>query len=182
MGSGLAFEGYTGGETKDSIDGLLSIGDVGHFDDDGHLFVGGRDDEMIVSGGENVYPREVEDLLADHPDVAEVAVIGVDDEDYGQRLGGVRGHQLGASPDEAELRSHVRENLANYKVKKSVVFLDELRETKQARSSEGACRGLISDGFRSGLEGLRARWRAQTVGLADVGALDWAGTTSRGSL
>ena len=56
MGSGLAFEGYTGGETKDSIDGLLSIGDVGHFDDDGHLFVGGRDDEMIVSGGENVYP------------------------------------------------------------------------------------------------------------------------------
>ena len=126
VGSGLAFEGYTGGETKDSLDGLLSIGDVGHFDESGHLFVGGRDDEMIVSGGENVYPREVEDLLADHPDVAEVAVIGVDDEDYGQRLKAFVVTSEGASADEAALRSHVKENLASYKVPKAVVFLDEL--------------------------------------------------------
>ena len=69
-----------------SIDGLLSSGDVGHFDDDGRLFIDGRDDEMIVSGGENVFPREVEDLLADHEAVTEVAVIGVDDEEFGQRL------------------------------------------------------------------------------------------------
>ena len=71
-------EGYTGGGNKEAIDGLLSSGDVGHFDSDGRLFVDGRDDEMIVSGGENVFPREVEDLLADLDGVSEVAIIGVD--------------------------------------------------------------------------------------------------------
>ena len=82
----MAFEGYTGGGGKDVYEGLLSSGDVGHFDDDGRLFIDGRDDEMIVSGGENVFPREVEDLLAGHDDVKEVAVIGVDDDEFGQRL------------------------------------------------------------------------------------------------
>ena len=82
----MSFEGYTGGGGKEVIDGLLSSGDVGHFDADGRLFVDGRDDEMIVSGGENVFPREVEDLLADHESVVEVAVIGVEDEEFGQRL------------------------------------------------------------------------------------------------
>ena len=82
----MAFEGYTGGGGKDVYEGLLSSGDVGHFDDDGRLFIDGRDDEMIVSGGENVFPREVEDLLADHDAVKEVAVIGVDDDEFGQRL------------------------------------------------------------------------------------------------
>ena len=66
VGNEMAFEGYTGGGGKESIEGLLSSGDVGHFDEDGRLFIDGRDDEMIVSGGENVFPREVEDLLADH--------------------------------------------------------------------------------------------------------------------
>ena len=82
----MAFEGYTGGGGKDELDGLLSSGDVGHFDEDGRLFIDGRDDEMIVSGGENVFPREVEDLLSDHEKIKEVAVIGVDDEEFGQRL------------------------------------------------------------------------------------------------
>ena len=82
----MSFEGYTGGGGKDVVDGLLSSGDVGHFDEAGRLFVDGRDDEMIVSGGENVFPREVEDLLADHDAVDEAAVIGVDDEEFGQRL------------------------------------------------------------------------------------------------
>ena len=82
----MSFEGYTGGGDKERLDELLSSGDVGHFDDDGRLFIDGRDDEMIVSGGENVFPREVEDLLADHEAVAEVAAIGVDDEEFGQRL------------------------------------------------------------------------------------------------
>ena len=82
----MSFEGYTGGGGKEAIDGLLCSGDVGHFDSDGRLFIDGRDDEMIVSGGENVFPREVEDLLADHDAVVEVAVIGVEDEEFGQRL------------------------------------------------------------------------------------------------
>ena len=80
VGNEMAFEGYTGGGGKEIIDGLYSSGDVGHFDADGRLFIDGRDDEMIVSGGENVFPREVEDLLADHEAVEEVAVIGVEDE------------------------------------------------------------------------------------------------------
>ena len=86
VGNEMAFEGYTGGGSKEIVGGLLSTGDVGHFDAGGRLFIDGRDDEMIVSGGENVFPREVEDLLADHAAVDEVAVVGVDDEQFGQRL------------------------------------------------------------------------------------------------
>ena len=86
VGNAGQFEGYTGGETKESVKGLMSSGDVGHFDENGLLFIDGRDDEMIVSGGENVFPGEVEELLAGHEAVEEVAVIGVDDEKFGQRL------------------------------------------------------------------------------------------------
>src|SRR5688500_10511538 len=86
VGNDMAFEGYTGGGGKDAYEGLLSSGDVGHFDEEGRLFIDGRDDEMIVSGGENVFPREVEDLLSHHDKVKEAAVIGVDDEEFGQRL------------------------------------------------------------------------------------------------
>ena len=127
VGSDTAFEGYTGGGGKESIDGLLSSGDVGYFDEDGHLFVAGRDDEMIVSGGENVFPREVEDLLAEHDGVAETAVIGVDDEEFGQRLKAfVVLKDGGQDPSEDELKEYVKRNLARYKVPREVVFMDEL--------------------------------------------------------
>ncbi len=126
VGNGQGFAGYTGGGTKDVIDGLMSTGDVGHFDPDGRLFVDGRDDEMIVSGGENVFPRELEELLASHDAVGEVAVVGVPDDEFGQRLCAfvVRrpGHELSAD----DVRGHVRENLARYKVPRQVTFLDEL--------------------------------------------------------
>jgi acyl-CoA synthetase (AMP-forming)/AMP-acid ligase II len=120
------FEGYTSGTTKDFHAGFMSSGDVGYLDDAGRLFVVGRDDEMIVSGGENVYPIEVEKTLAAHPDVAEAAVIGVDDEQYGQRLAAfvVLAPGAGAAPD--TLKQHVRENLANYKVPREITVLDEL--------------------------------------------------------
>src|SRR6202011_1423722 len=75
----MMFEGYTGGGGKEIVRGLMSTGDVGHFDEQGRLFVDGRDDEMIVSGGENVFPREVEDLLAGHAAIQEAAVVGVPD-------------------------------------------------------------------------------------------------------
>ncbi|HEX6228430.1 MAG TPA: AMP-binding protein, partial [Solirubrobacterales bacterium] len=125
VGSEMAFEGYTGGGGKETIDGLLSSGDVGHFDADGHLFIDGRDDEMIVSGGENVFPREVEDLLADHEAVVEVAVIGVEDEQFGQRL---KAFVVSASEEmsEEDLKSYVKANLASYKTPREVEFLDEL--------------------------------------------------------
>src|SRR5437763_2365507 len=111
----MLFEGYTGGGSKDVIDGLMSTGDVGHLDDDGRLFVDGRDDEMIVSGGENVFPREVEDLLADHEGVSEAAAIGVDDEQFGQRLKAFVVKEDGSDVSDDELKDHVKANLARYK-------------------------------------------------------------------
>jgi acyl-CoA synthetase (AMP-forming)/AMP-acid ligase II len=126
VGNEMRMEGYTGGGNKEAIDGLLSSGDVGHFDEDGRLFVDGRDDEMIVSGGENVFPREVEDLLADLDGIAEVAIIGVDDDQYGQRLKAFVVLEQGASLSEADLGAHVKANLASYKTPREVEFLDEL--------------------------------------------------------
>jgi len=126
VGNENQFEGYTGGGNKEVIDGLMSSGDVGHFDENGLLFVDGRDDDMIVSGGENVFPREVEDLLADHPDVAEAAVIGVPDPEFGQRLAAFVVLKEGATADAEALKGHVKSNLARYKVPRDVVFLDAL--------------------------------------------------------
>jgi len=126
VGNEMAFEGYTGGGSKENMGGLLSSGDVGHFDSGGRLFIDGRDDEMIVSGGENVFPREVEDLLADHDGVDEVAVIGVDDEQFGQRLKAFVVVTRGAKVDAEELKDLVKANLARYKVPREIEFLDEL--------------------------------------------------------
>ncbi|WP_208324452.1 acyl-CoA ligase FadD12 [Mycolicibacterium litorale] len=120
------FDGYTSGATKDFHDGFMASGDVGYLDEAGRLFVVGRDDEMIVSGGENVYPIEVEKTLAAHPGVAEAAVLGVDDEKYGQRLAAFVVPADGASVTAEELKEHVRGNLANYKVPREIKVLDEL--------------------------------------------------------
>jgi fatty-acyl-CoA synthase len=125
-GTGIEFEGYTGGGTKAMIDGLMATGDVGRFDDAGRLFIDGRDDDMIVSGGENVFPGEVEDLLVGHPEVVEAAVIGVADEDFGTRLRAFVVRRDGSRLDEDAVRTHVRSNLARFKVPRDVVFVDEL--------------------------------------------------------
>ena len=119
------FEGYTGGETKEQIKGLMSSGDIGHFDK-GLLFIDGRDDEMIVSGGENVFPAEVEELLAGHEAVEEVAVIGVDDEKFGQRLKAFIVVRDGQDLTEDNVKDYVKDNLARYKVPRDVDFIDEL--------------------------------------------------------
>ncbi|MBO0677985.1 bile acid CoA ligase [Mycolicibacterium sp. S2-37] len=124
--SGTLFDGYTSGATKDFHDGFMSSGDIGYLDENGRLFVVGRDDEMIVSGGENVYPIEVEKTLAAHPAVAEAAVLGVDDEKYGQRLAAFVVPAAGSSIGVDELKQHVRDNLANYKVPRDILVLDEL--------------------------------------------------------
>jgi len=122
----MLFEGYTGGGGKDVIDGLMATGDVGHFDEAGRLFVDGRDDEMIVSGGENVFPQEVEELLAKRDDVEEVAVVGVDDDEWGQRLRAVIVPRNGGKIDEKDVKSYVKQHLAGYKVPRDVVFMEEL--------------------------------------------------------
>ncbi|HET8975496.1 MAG TPA: AMP-binding protein, partial [Solirubrobacterales bacterium] len=126
VGNEMAFEGYTGGDDKERLDELLSSGDVGHFDPEGRLFIDGRDDEMIVSGGENVFPREVEDLLADHDAVAEAAAVGVEDEQFGQRLKAFVVTLEGVEVSEEELKEYVKQNLARYKVPREIEFLDEL--------------------------------------------------------
>lgn len=133
VGNDMQFEGYTGGGNKDVIDGLMSSGDVGHFDEEGRLFIDGRDDDMIVSGGENVFPGEVEELLAGHDGVAEVAVFGVDDEKFGQRLKAVVVKKPGASLGEEDVKSFVKKNLANYKVPRDVEFIDELPRTSTGK-------------------------------------------------
>jgi fatty-acyl-CoA synthase len=146
VGNSAQMEGYTGGENKEIIEGLMSSGDVGHFDKDRRLFIDGRDDEMIVSGGENVFPGEVEECLAAHEAVEEVSVIGVDDEKFGQRLKAFVVVRDGKDVSEDDLKGYVKDNLANYKTPREVVFLDELprnptgkvlkRELAEDRSDE----------------------------------------------
>jgi len=126
VGNELVFDGYTGGGSKAVVDGLMSTGDVGHLDGGGRLFVDGRDDEMIVSGGENVFPREVEDLLSHHEAVDECAVLGVDDEQFGQRLRAFVVLSSDGAVTEDELKAYVKANLASYKVPREIIFLDEL--------------------------------------------------------
>ncbi|KAB2810689.1 AMP-binding protein [Pimelobacter simplex] len=127
VGNSLQIEGYTGGGGKEMVDGLMSSGDVGRFDAEGRLYVEGRDDEMIVSGGENVFPKEVEDCLAGHERVAEVAAIGVEDPDFGKRLRAFVVRVPDGEPVSAdELKDLVKQNLARYKVPREIVFLDEL--------------------------------------------------------
>jgi fatty-acyl-CoA synthase len=125
VGNVSQFEGYTGGGNKDLIDGLMASGDVGHFDDRGRLHIDGRDDEMIVSGGENVFPAEVEELLCGHQQIEEAAVIGVDDEKFGQRLKAFVVTQ-GDGLSEDDVKGYVRDNLARFKVPRDVVFVEEL--------------------------------------------------------
>ena len=126
VSSGLSFTGYTDGKYKEIVDGLLSTGDTGHFDETGLWFVDGRDDDMIVSGGENVYPLEVENLLDDHPGIVEAAVVGVDDADFGKRLAAYVVGRSDANLDADEIKSYVRSHLARHKIPRDVVFVQEL--------------------------------------------------------
>jgi acyl-CoA synthetase (AMP-forming)/AMP-acid ligase II len=126
VGSGLVFDGYTGGGSREVVDGLMNIGDLGHLDAAGRLFVDGREDDMILSGGENVFPQEVEDVLVGHPQLADAAVIGVADADFGQRLRAFAVAREGERVTQEELSAYLRERLARYKLPREVVFLDAI--------------------------------------------------------
>jgi fatty-acyl-CoA synthase len=126
VGNFFPFEGYTGGGGKQIVGGLMSSGDVGYFDEHGLLYVSGRDDEMIVSGGENVFPAEVEDLISGHPEVIEATALGVEDKEWGHRLRAFVVKAEGASVGEDDIKTYVKDHLARYKVPREVVFLDEL--------------------------------------------------------
>jgi acyl-CoA synthetase (AMP-forming)/AMP-acid ligase II len=123
--SGSHFEGYTGGGSKPVIDGFMDIGDTGHLDHAGLLHVTGRVDDMIVSGGENLYPGPIEDVLVTHPAVVEAAVVGVADAALGQR---VEAHLVvrGQAPGIEDLRAHCRASLAAHEVPRDFVFHEVL--------------------------------------------------------
>ena len=124
VGGGMVFDGYSGGGSREMVAGLMSTGDLGHFDPQGRLFIDGREDDMIVSGGENVFPAEVEAALLRHPDTVDVAVLGVADEQFGQRLKAYVVAKKDAHPTEKDLKEYVKRNLARFKVPREVVFTD----------------------------------------------------------
>ena len=146
VGNGFQFDGYTGGGGKEVIDGLMSSGDVGHFDAAGRLFVDGRDDDMIVSGGENLFPGEVEGLLITHPAVEEAAVIGVEDADFGKRLAAYVVLKPGADLSEDGVREFVKDNLARYKVPRDVTFLEQLPRTPTGKVLKRELREMHASG------------------------------------
>ena len=146
VGNTFPFEGYTGGGHKQIIDGLMSSGDVGYFDEHDLLYVSGRDDEMIVSGGENVFPAEIEDLVSGHPEVVEATALGVEDKEWGHRLRCFVVKTDGASIDEDAIKTYVKENLARYKVPREVVFLDELPRNPTGKILKRELREIAVDG------------------------------------
>jgi len=130
IGGPLVFEGYSGDEApKETVNGLMNTGDLGHLDPAGRLLIDGREDDMIVSGGENVFPQEVGDVLGRHGAVLDVAVVGVEDEEFGQRLRAYVVAAPGAEPTAEELRAHVREHLPRFQVPRDVVFVEEIPRT-----------------------------------------------------
>lgn len=133
VGSGLAFGGYTDGSDKDRLDGLVGTGDLGVIDAHGRLTVLGRSDDMVVIGGENVYPGQVEDVLLTHPGVREVAVSSLPDPVYGVRL---VAHVVGEA-DVAELQALVRDQLARFAVPREVRFLDALPRNAAGKVVKG---------------------------------------------
>jgi acyl-CoA synthetase (AMP-forming)/AMP-acid ligase II len=114
VGGELAGEGYTGGGAKAVVDGMTSTGDMGYLDNSGRLFIVGREDDMIISGGENVYPRAVENALAEHPALADNAVIGVPDERFGHRLAAYVVVQPGSDIDVPALRDYLKGRVSRY--------------------------------------------------------------------
>ncbi|MEU3020748.1 AMP-binding protein [Nocardiopsis sp. NPDC007018] len=122
----MLFDGYTNGKTKRMSAGLMETGDRGYVDEHGLLHVAGRDDDMIVSGGENVFPRPVEEAIVTMSSVREVVVTGVPDEEFGQRFAAYVVAHEGRTVDPNELRMHVREALGRFSVPRDVVLLAEL--------------------------------------------------------
>jgi fatty-acyl-CoA synthase len=143
VGSGLAFSGYTDGSDKDRLDGLVATGDIGVLDDEGRLTVLGRDDDMVVIGGENVYPGQVEDVLHVHPSVADVAVVDVPDDQWGARL---VAHVVPAAGDVdvQELQALVKDKLAKFAVPREIRVVDELPRNATGKVLRRELRGAES--------------------------------------
>jgi acyl-CoA synthetase (AMP-forming)/AMP-acid ligase II len=126
VGGDLTFEGYTGGDSKAAVGNMLSTGDMGYFDESGRLYIVGREDDMIVSGGENVYPRAVENALAEHPDVADNAVVGVPDEQFGQRLGAFIVPRPDSDISEAAVREYLQDKVSRFEQPRDIFIVERI--------------------------------------------------------
>jgi fatty-acyl-CoA synthase len=140
--SPIRFEGYTSGETKSAVGSLLASGDLGHFDDKGRLFIDGRDDEMIVSGGENVYPGEVQELISHLDEVEDVVVLGVEDAEFDQTLTAIVVKRSGSEMTTDDVRGYVRDRLARHKIPKRVVFVTQIPRTMSGKVDRRRVREL----------------------------------------
>ena len=127
--TGAQMRSYTDGSSKHSVDGMVATGDTGYLDGADRLYVRGRSDSMIVSGGENVYPEEVELALHRHPGVADATVFTVDDADFGQRLSAVVARRAGHDVDDTALKEHIGRELSRSRVPRDIVFVDEIART-----------------------------------------------------
>jgi fatty-acyl-CoA synthase len=128
----------------------MSTGDVGHFDAGGRLFIDGRDDDMIVSGGENLFPGEVEELLITHDSIVEAAVIGVDDPEFHKRLAAYVVVKDGDTLTADDVRDFVKENLARFKVPRDIEFLPELPRNPSGKVLKRQLRDLHAAAHRAG--------------------------------
>ncbi|WP_316574228.1 AMP-binding protein [Nocardia canadensis] len=126
VGNHMLFDGYVSDTPPEESDGMLDTGDLGYLDAEGRLFVAGRDDEMIISGGENVFPRPVEEALSYLPQVSDVAVVGVPDREFGQRLAAFLVKHEGSGLDSDMVRTYVRNRLSRFSVPRDVTFLNSL--------------------------------------------------------
>ncbi len=128
-------------------DGWLHMGDIGTMDDRGFLQVTGRVKDMIIRGGLNLYPREIEDLLFDHPAIAEVAIVGIPDEKWGEQVGAVVRLREGAPrPDPAELRSWCRERISAHKTPSHWYFIESYPMTPSGKIQKFVLREQIQSG------------------------------------
>ncbi|RRO19466.1 acyl-CoA synthetase [Saccharopolyspora rhizosphaerae] len=142
-GNDMLFDGYTNGKSRESRSGLMSTGDLGRFDHSGRLFIAGREDDMIISGGENVYPKEAEDAIAGLDGVVETAVLGVEDPDFGQRLAAFVVPREKGSMDADEVRDQVRSRVSKFAVPRDVIFLDELPRNATGKVVPAELRGHL---------------------------------------
>jgi acyl-CoA synthetase (AMP-forming)/AMP-acid ligase II len=126
IGGELTTDGDAVGGAKAVIDGLTGTGDMGYLDNAGRLYIVGREDDMIVSGGENVYPRALENALAEHPDVAENAVVGVPDEQFGRRLAAFIVAALGRDIDIAALREYLKGRVSRFEQPRDIHIVDSI--------------------------------------------------------
>jgi acyl-CoA synthetase (AMP-forming)/AMP-acid ligase II len=126
VGGELTSEGYTDGAAKAVVDGMTSTGDMGYLDNAGRLFIVGREDDVIISGGENVYPRAVENALAQHPAIADSVVIGVPDERFGQRLAAFVVARPGGEIEVAELRDYLKGRVSRFEQPRDINIVDSI--------------------------------------------------------